>query len=135
MTIPPFETTFEVMPADIDERDHVNNVVYVRWVNDVAIMHWRSGATIDQQADLAWVLMRYDIDELDAAHPGDRVRACTWVGHAEGLKFERFVELTRVADGKVLAHSKTIWCPVDGRTGRPKRVPAAVRERFSEGLP
>lgn len=135
MTIPPFETTFEVMPADIDERDHVNNVVYVRWVNDVAIMHWRSGATIDQQADLAWVLMRHEIDYLDAALPGDRVRARTWVGHAEGLRFERFVELTRVEDGKVLAHSKTIWCPVDGRTGRPKRVPAAVRERFSEGLP
>ncbi|HET7024610.1 MAG TPA: thioesterase family protein [Gemmatimonadales bacterium] len=131
MAIPPFETIFEVTPADIDERGHVNNVVYVRWVNDVAIMHWRSGATADQQADLAWVMMRHEIDYCDAALPGDRVRARTWVGHAEGLKFERFVELARVGDGKVLAESKTLWCPVDCRTGRPKRVPAGVRARFS----
>ena len=133
MTIAPFETTFEVTPADIDERDHVNNVVYVRWVNDVATMHWRAGATPAQQAELAWVLLRHEINYKDAALPGDRIRARTWVGHAEGLKFERFVELTREADGKVLAHSRTTWIPVDARTGRPRRVPAEVRERFSVG--
>ena len=131
MAIPPFEMTFDVLPADIDERGHVNNVVYVRWVNDVAIAHWTLGATEEQRTALAWVLMRHEIDYKDAALPGERVIARTWVGAAEGLSFERHVELLREKDRKLLARSRTLWCPVDATTGRPKRVPAEVREAFS----
>jgi acyl-CoA thioester hydrolase len=133
MTIPPFEMTFDVVAGDIDGRGHVNNVVYVRWVNDAAIAHWTRGATEAQRAELAWVLMRHEIDYKDAALPGDRVVARTWVGAAEGLSFERHVELLRERDRKLLARSRTFWCPVDARTGRPRRVPAEVREAFSAG--
>lgn len=53
------------------------------------------------------------------------------MGTAEGLAFERHVELLREGDRKLLARSRTLWCPVDAGTGRPKRVPAEVREAFS----
>jgi acyl-CoA thioester hydrolase len=133
MAIPPYEMAFDVEAADIDERGHVNNTVYVRWVNDVAVAHWTHGATAAQRAALAWVMLRHEIDYHDAALPGDRVRARTWVGAALGIKFERFVELTRERDGRLLARSRTLWCPVDAATGRPRRVPDDVRERFSAG--
>ena len=131
MTIPPFEMTFDVRPEDIDERGHVNNVVYVRWVNDAAMEHWTRESTPEQRATLAWVLMRHEIDYKDAALPGEQVIARTWVGAAEGISFERHVELLRGVDRKLLARSRTLWCPVDAVTGRPKRVPADVRAAFS----
>ncbi|MFI5235705.1 MAG: acyl-CoA thioesterase [Gemmatimonadales bacterium] len=130
-TVPPYELTFTVTSTDIDERDHVNNVVYVQWVNDAAIAHWRSAATAEQQAEVAWVLIHHEIDYKISAVLGDRITARTWVGAAEGISFERFVELIRTSDGKLLAHSRTLWCPVDAGTGRPRRVPPAIRERFS----
>jgi acyl-CoA thioester hydrolase len=53
------------------------------------------------------------------------------VGHAEGLSFERRTEITRVSDGRMLAKVRTLWCPVDLETGRPKRVSAEIRAQFS----
>ena len=130
-----FERTFEVQPADIDERGHVNNTVYVRWVQDVAASHWEAGASRTQRAALAWVLLRHEIDYKHPALPGDQVLARTWVGEASGATFERHVELLRAADRRLLARSRTVWCPVDAQSGRPRRVTAEVQACFSRPAP
>jgi acyl-CoA thioester hydrolase len=65
--------------------------------------------------------------------PGDEIVVRTWVGAAEGLRFERHTEVLRHADRKILARARTLWCPIDARTLRPRRVPAEVREQFSAG--
>lgn len=126
-----FEQTFPVAPADLDEQAHVNNVVYVRWVQDVATAHWRDRAPADVRQAVGWVALRHEIDYLAPAVLGDEIRIRTRVGHLEGLTFERWTEITRVADGRLLARSRTLWCPVDPRTGRPRRVSAEVRALFS----
>jgi acyl-CoA thioester hydrolase len=126
-----FEQRLRVEPADLDDQAHVNNVVYVRWVQDVATAHWHALASEETRAELAWVALRHEIDYVSPARLGDEVAVRTTVGHAEGLTFERFTEIRRVADDRLLARSRTLWCPVDPRTGRPRRVSAEIRARFS----
>ena len=126
-----FELRFEVLPADIDELGHVNNVVYVRWVQDVAIAHWQAAATPGQLASLAWVALRHEIDYKHPALLTDGILASTWVGTAEAVRFERHVEILRAADRKVLARSRTLWCPISRESGRITRVGDDVRRVFS----
>ena len=126
-----YERTLRVGPEDLDEQAHVNNVVYVRWVQEVATEHWLALAPPAARAELAWVALRHEIDYLSPALLGDDLVVRTTVGHAEGLTFERHTEIRRARDGKLLARSRTLWCPVDPRTGRPRRVGAEVRALFS----
>jgi acyl-CoA thioester hydrolase len=126
-----FEQVLRVEAADIDTLGHVNNVVYLRWVQDIAAAHWRTLAPQEDQATLVWVVMRHEIDYKHPAGPGDEIALRTWVGEAEGLRFERHTEVLRRADGKLLARARTVWCPIDARTGRPRRVSPEVRGLFS----
>ena len=122
-----FEQRRRVIEEDLDEQDHVNNVVYVRWVQEIATAHWRALAPPEVLAEYAWVARRHEIDYLAAAVLGDELSIQTQVGHAEGLLFERWTEIFRARDGKLLARSRTFWIPVDARTGRVRRVTAEVR--------
>lgn len=121
----------EITPADIDELGHVNNVVYLRWVQDAATAHWRAAATKEQQEAIAWVALRHEIDYKHPAMPGDAIVASTWVGSAESVRFERLVEILRANDRKLLAHARTLWCPISRATGRVTRVGDDVRRVFS----
>ena len=126
-----FEIRIDTASADIDELGHVNNVVYLRWVQDVAVAHWRAQAPAADQAKVAWVVVRHEIDYKRAAVLGDEIIARTWVGPASQLTFERNTELLRASDRKVLARARTLWCPIDAATGKPTVVSAKVRAGFS----
>lgn len=123
--------TLSISEADIDGLGHVNNVVYVRWAQEAAIAHWESAASAEDRAALAWVAIRHEVDYLHPALPGDGVVAETWVGTADAVRFERFVEILRERDRKVLARTRTLWCPINRTTGRVTRVNDAVRAAFS----
>lgn len=127
----PFDHPVRVEAADLDAQAHVNNVVYVRWVQDAAVAHWESLTTPQVRAEVGWVLLRHEIDYRRPGVLGDALVVRTAVGHLEGLTFERHTEVRRAADGAVLAESRTLWCPVDPRTGRPRRVNAGLRALFS----
>jgi acyl-CoA thioester hydrolase len=126
-----FELAVAVVPTDIDELGHVNNTVYLRWVQDVATAHWCAIASAEAQEAIAWVVMRHEIDYKAAAMDGDAVVLRTWVGKASRLTFERHTEIRRASDRQLLAQARTLWCPISTETRRPTRVPAAVREQFS----
>ena len=126
-----FEHTIRVVPADLDEQNHVNNLVYVRWVLDAATAHWLSLTTPEIRAEVAWVLLRHEIDYLSPALLGDDVRVRTEVGHLKGLTFERNTTVRHAESGRELVASRTLWCPIDPRTGRPRRVSAELRALFS----
>ena len=125
-----YSHSFRVESGDIDQQGHVNNVAFVRWIQDVAVAHWRHSATGEQQEKFAWVVVRHEIDYLRAAHAGDRITARTWVGDApQGARFDRFVEFAG-ADGKICVRAKTQWAIIDKASGRPIRVPPEVVAPF-----
>ena len=126
-----FELAITIGPDDIDDLGHVNNVVYLRWVQDIAIAHWSAAATAEQQAAVAWVAIRHEIDYKHPARLGDTIIARTWVGTADSHRFERHTEIVRVADSKLLARARTLWCPISRASGKLTRVSHEIRERFS----
>jgi acyl-CoA thioester hydrolase len=120
-----------IQPGDIDEQNHVNNTVYLRWVQDVATAHWKSLASAEAQSAIGWVVLRHEIDYKTPACLDDELILRTWVGAASRLKFERFTEIRRKIDNEVLSQARTLWVPIDVRTRKPARVSADVRAWFS----
>ena len=107
MSRPVFELVLTAGPEHIDELGHVNNAVWVQWIQQVAVAHWDSVAQLAHKDAFYWVVVRHEIDYLRAAHEGDRITARTWVGdEPKGARFDRFVEFTG-EDGKICVRSKT----------------------------
>lgn len=130
MSRPVFEHKI-VAPADaIDELGHVNNAVWVQWIQEVALAHWYSVADPRHQDDYIWVVVRHEIDYLRAAYDGDRIIGRTWVGEApKGARFDRLVEFVG-PDGKPCVRARTSWAIIDRTSGRPIRVPPEVIAPF-----
>jgi acyl-CoA thioester hydrolase len=126
-----FELTVLVAPTDIDEQGHVNNTVYLRWIQEIATAHWRALAPPEAQKATGWVVLRHEIDYKAPALERDQIVLSTWVGKATRLTFERFTEIRRKSDRQLLSKARTLWCPIDPQSGRPVRVSAEVRDRFS----
>jgi acyl-CoA thioester hydrolase len=129
--VPPFELPIRVEAADIDELGHVNNIVYLRWVQDVAKAHWFSAAPVEEHVGLVWMVTRHEIDYKSPAVLSDEIILRTWIGASAGLRFDRLTEILRASDRKVLAKARTVWVPIDAASGRPKRVSERVRRMFS----
>ena len=125
-----FTTTITAAPGDIDELGHVNNAVWVRWIQDMATTHWRAVADPAHVDAYVWVVVRHEIDYLGNVTAGETVTAATWVGDApRGARFDRHVEFTG-PDGRVKVRARTTWAIIDRATGRILRVPAAVAAPF-----
>ena len=124
------ELPLSVHPEDIDRLGHVNNVVYLRWVQEAATAHWRHAATAAQQEEYVWVVMRHEIDYVRPAKLGDSLVARTHVADPVGAKFDRYVEIVRVPDEQLMAKARSIWVAIDPKTGRPRRVTEELVGRF-----
>jgi len=133
MTRPIFEMTFTAQPEHIDELGHVNNAVWVQWMEQVAVAHWRSVADPEHQDDYFWVVVRHEIDYLRAVLEGERIIAKTRVGDApQGARFDRHIEFLG-ADGEPRVRARPQWAIIDKALGRPIRVPLAVVAPFLAG--
>ena len=124
--------TLSIIPtaADIDELGHVNNAVWVRWIQDVAIAHWNAAADPAHVTDYYWVVVRHEIDYLGNVGAGEAVTARTWVSDPpRGARFDRNMEFAR-ADGKVMVRAKSTWAIVERASGRVLRVPLDIAETF-----
>lgn len=117
-----FRHVIKVAASDIDELNHVNNVTYVRYVQEVAAAHWNFAASPELRAKYAWVVLRHEIDYKNPAFLNEEIIGQTWVGEYNGARFDRFVKLSSATTKKVLAEAKTTWCLLDGRTMRPTRI-------------
>jgi acyl-CoA thioester hydrolase len=123
-----YELTFKVRPEEIDRQGHVNNVRYVQWIQDVAVAHWQDAATPEQLEGVTWVVLRHEIDYLRPAFLDEEVTALTWVGKATAAKSDRFTEIRR--GDALLVQAKSIWCALDSKTLRPRRIDDALKETF-----
>lgn len=125
-----FDLPFTAAVEDIDELGHVNNAVWVRWIQDIATAHWRAVAAAEHVDAFIWVVVRHEIDYLRALGPGGRVTGRTWVGDApKGARFDRHVEFLGEG-GRVHVRARTTWAILDKASGRPLRVPPDVVAPF-----
>jgi acyl-CoA thioester hydrolase len=129
---PTFELSFTARHEHIDELGHVNNAVWVRWIQEIAVAHWRALAASEHDQAYFWVVVRHEVDYLRAARQGDEIAGRTWVGEApHGARFERFVEFTGPG-GKTCVRARTVWAIIERASGRPVRVPHQVVAPFLE---
>ncbi|RJF93336.1 acyl-CoA thioesterase [Sphingomonas cavernae] len=128
-----FEKRITAEPGDIDELGHVNNAVWVRWIQDMAVSHWAARADAVHADAYIWVVVRHEIDYLGNVGPGESVVARTWVDPEgpRGARFDRHVEFSG-KDGKVKVRARSTWAIIDRASGRILRVPKEVSARFLE---
>lgn len=117
-----FTLSITATPDDIDELGHVNNAVWVRWIQQIAVAHWEALAPPDQQAAYVWVVTRHEIDYRGNVAAGETVTGETWVPEPpRGARFDRHVRFIG-ADGKVKVQAVTTWALIDRASGRLLRV-------------
>ena len=125
-----FTRSFTASPEHIDELGHVNNTVWLTWVQDIATAHWNAVAAPEHIARYVWVVTRHEIDYRGNVGLGETVSAETWIpAPPRGAQFERSVEF-RDAAGKRLVAVRSTWAMLDKTSGRLVRVPAEVAMPF-----
>jgi acyl-CoA thioester hydrolase len=126
----PFTRNFIAQPADIDELGHVNNAVWVRWIQEMATSHWQAVAAPAHIAAYYWVVTRHEIDYRGNIVAGDSVTARTWIEREpKGAQFDRRVDFVD-AKGKVIVRANTTWAMIDKASGRLARVRPEVSAPF-----
>jgi acyl-CoA thioester hydrolase len=129
-TMTPFTLSITATPADIDELGHVNNAVWVKWIQDIAIAHWEAVAPAEHKAAWLWVVTRHEIDYRGNIAAGETVLGETWIdARPQGARFDRRVRFTG-ADGKMKVEAVTTWALIDKATGRLSRVRDEIAAPF-----
>jgi acyl-CoA thioester hydrolase len=123
----PFVQRLKVMPEHLDRQNHVNNVAFVKMIQDVAAAHWRSLVTSELLTQVTWVCRRHEIDYLKPGRWDDDLELRTWVGEPTGATWERFTDIVRPADAAIVVKARTVWVLIDVASGRPRRIDAAIR--------
>jgi acyl-CoA thioester hydrolase len=127
-----FTQTITATPADIDELGHVNNAVWVQWIQNIAVSHWQAVAPAEQQAAYFWVITRHEVDYRGNVQAGETVTGETWVGAPpKGARFDRNVRFIG-ADGKVKVEAVTTWAMLERATGKLVRIRDDVAAPFLE---
>lgn len=125
-----FKTEINVSKTAIDTLKHVNNVVYLQWVQDVAEQHWIASTDAALREKLVWVVVNHFIEYKASAFEKDVLILKTWVEKYSGVTSERHTEIIRKEDDKVLVKAKTLWCLLDKDSGKPMRITDALKANF-----
>jgi acyl-CoA thioester hydrolase len=125
-----YSMTFTAGPGHIDEMGHVNNAVWVQWMEAIATAHWEADADPAHVAAYAWVVTRHEIDYRGNISEGEQVTALTEIREGPtGARFDRHFTFSN-AEGKAIVFARTTWAMVDRATGRLMRVPKEVSAPF-----
>jgi len=123
-----FSRKFFVNQSEIDEQNHVNNVAYVKWIQDVAVAHWLSATTEAQREKFTWIVVRHEIDYKNQAFENEEITVTTWVGDPTRISWERLTEITR--GESLLVKARSVWCLIDRETSKPTRITIELKELF-----
>ncbi len=123
---------FVVEPEAIDANGHVNNVVYVQWMQDIAVRHADAAGCTDvtRRIGATWIARSHWIEYLRPAFVGDEIEALTWVANFRKVRSLRRYKFVRTTDNTTLAQGETDWVFADVKTGRPRAIPNEVSRAF-----
>ena len=128
-----YTKTITIPSSAIDENGHVNNVVYVQWMQDIAVEHYASIGGIEAQGpDSTWVIRKHSVEYFLPAFAGEEIEVRTWVEDLRKVRSLRMYEFVRKSDGKVLVKGETDWVFMDSKTGRVKAIPIEVEQVFEQ---
>ena len=130
----PHDVMLEALAADIDAYDHVNNSVYLSWLDRAA---WSHSAILGLNLQGCVTMRRgmaahrTEIDYLRAALLGDRVLVGTWIVDTDSkLRVERRFQIRREADGETLARARIDYVCINLDSGRAVRMPDSFRKAY-----
>jgi acyl-CoA thioester hydrolase len=115
-----FTLKITVSSKDIDTLQHVNNLVYVKWMDKIATEHYSFLTKDNPLPQYVWVVTRHEIDYLKQAVLGDKITVKTWVGETKGITSIRFMNFYK--DNILLVKAKTVWVMLDSKTFKPTRI-------------
>lgn len=125
-----FEQQIVVQEKHIDDLNHVNNVVYLQWVQDIATAHWVTITDDSIRKKYFWVVLKHELEYFNPAFLHEVLTVATWVEKSEGVRSERHVEFFNTTSSKPLVRAKTIWCLLDAVTVKPKRIDQDILTLF-----
>lgn len=123
-----YEHIVKVVQADIDELNHVNNVVYFNYLQQAAMAHWYSSVPTEISESMRWVVKKHEIEYFKPAFFADQIVVKTWVDNFSGVTSDRHYELYK--DNILLVKARTLWVALNPVSMRPKRVPADLWESY-----
>ena len=128
-----FRHEFDVPESALDRNRHVNNVQYVQWMQDVAVMHADAAgcSAATDAVGATWVARSHWIEYLRPAFGGERIAAVTWVSNFRRVRSLRKYRFVRIDDGALLAEGETDWVFVDAATGKLRAIPDSVAGAFT----
>ncbi len=128
-----FTRTFTAQAADIDELGHVNNAVWVRWIQELSVAHWAAIAPPAHQEAYVWMITRHVIDYRGNVVEGETVTGETWVPDPpRGARFDRHFRFVGT-DGKLRVEGVTTWALLDRASGRLLRITPEIAAPFQAG--
>ncbi len=125
-----YEKILSVREEHLDKQDHVNNVQYVQWVQDIAEEHWEMRASDRQKSEFIWVVIRHEIDYKKEAFLGDKILLQTHVGNTTHVTSKRHVTIKNAESGALLAQAETTWCLLNANNKRPTKISKELVEVF-----
>lgn len=127
-----FRHDLTVPKEAIDANGHVNNIEYLRWMQDAAVLHSKSsGCTEASRANGAtWVVRTHRITYFRPAFEGDAISILTWVSNFRRVQSVRKYKIVRIADNVVICEGETNWVYVDAQTGKMRSIPKNVMACF-----
>jgi len=128
------EMTVEVQQEHLDENQHVNNVQYLQWVQDVAKAHWEQEAQPAWLTAYVWVALSHHIEYKKPAFLNERLHLRTYIDSFEGVKSHRIVEIYRVDSAELVSKCRTVWVMLDRNSNRPVRCPEDMVAAFYETI-
>ncbi|MDN3593399.1 acyl-CoA thioesterase [Zunongwangia endophytica] len=127
-----FQLELKVTESDLDDQNHVNNVQYVQWIQDVAKGHWEDRASVDQKKEYFWVVVRHEIDYKQQAFLDDDILLQTYVDEITNVTSIRHVLIKDKNTDKILVKAQTTWCLLKHGSNRPVRIDEDMKLLFQE---
>jgi acyl-CoA thioester hydrolase len=130
---PLYTFEFTIPNTAVDQNGHVNNVMFVQWMQDAAVRHYESigGTGVTQALGATWVVRSHTIEYLNPAYAGELIVVQTWVADLRRVRSNRRYKFLRKSDRVVLVQGKTEWVFIDSETGAPRAIPAEVSALFN----
>lgn len=123
-----YEYPIHVVSDDIDFMGHVNNAVYLKWVQAAVIEYWQRVAPPEAVAQHLWVALKHEITYRRPAFLEDGIIAEVIAERAQGAR--TFFSTLFKRGEEVVAEVKSSWCCLDAATKRPARLAKDVLARF-----